>query len=421
MNRPLVALAQILFLGLLLTTCSTTQSLKVELSHTGMFELSILETNKQEILKGSHMLMPAYDQLKLDALVALDLVAPSVMDKVSIPPSGDKHDYTSMGPYWWPNPDTPDGLPYVRKDGQVNPERNKYDKVSGSEMSYAVKALALMYYFSEDEIYAKQAAHLLRTWFISLDTRMNPNLNYGQFVPGRSVGRSVGIIESRDFVFLTSFEPLLQSSEHWTKADHHSFVTWMDEFRVWLVKSDLGQQEFKRANNHGSWYDYQVLALSHFCDRTEETTILAESVLERRLEHQIEPTGEQLEELARTKSFNYSVFNIEALTHVAIYTQDYGIDLYQTKEENPLLVQAIDFLLPYIVGDKPWPYKQISSIAHSQEKMIFILARAYAHYKVPEYMSAIEILKNRFPQSRYNLTTRQGNITTINQDLLGEK
>lgn len=28
-------------------------------------------------------------------------------------PSGNPHDYTSMGPYWWPNPDTPDGLPYV--------------------------------------------------------------------------------------------------------------------------------------------------------------------------------------------------------------------------------------------------------------------------------------------------------------------
>ena len=35
---------------------------------------------------------------------------------------GDKHDYLSFGSYWWPDPDKPDGLPYIRRDGGVNPE-----------------------------------------------------------------------------------------------------------------------------------------------------------------------------------------------------------------------------------------------------------------------------------------------------------
>ena len=43
----------------------------------------------------------------------------SVMDKQHVPPSGDKHDYMSLGPYWWPDPDKPDGLPYIRRDGEV--------------------------------------------------------------------------------------------------------------------------------------------------------------------------------------------------------------------------------------------------------------------------------------------------------------
>src|SRR5262245_38542596 len=38
----------------------------------------------------------------------------SVMDKSIVPPSGDKHDFMSLSRYWWPNPNTPDGLPYVR-------------------------------------------------------------------------------------------------------------------------------------------------------------------------------------------------------------------------------------------------------------------------------------------------------------------
>ena len=50
---------------------------------------------------------------------------PSVMDKGVTPPSGDKHDYMSQAPYWWPDPTKPDGSPYIRKDGERNPEIDK--------------------------------------------------------------------------------------------------------------------------------------------------------------------------------------------------------------------------------------------------------------------------------------------------------
>jgi hypothetical protein len=32
------------------------------------------------------------------------------------------HDFFSEGPYWWPDPDNPGG-PYIRRDGEVNPDR----------------------------------------------------------------------------------------------------------------------------------------------------------------------------------------------------------------------------------------------------------------------------------------------------------
>src|SRR6202165_907703 len=46
----------------------------------------------------------------------------SVMDKGTVPPSGDKHDYMSQAPYFWPDPKKANGLPYVRRDGERNPE-----------------------------------------------------------------------------------------------------------------------------------------------------------------------------------------------------------------------------------------------------------------------------------------------------------
>src|SRR5260221_240404 len=65
---------------------------------------------------------PAYTKLLADAQKALSVKPVSVMDKPKAGPSGDKHDYFSTAPYFWPDPAKKDGLPYIRKDGQRNPE-----------------------------------------------------------------------------------------------------------------------------------------------------------------------------------------------------------------------------------------------------------------------------------------------------------
>src|SRR5262245_16806844 len=70
-------------------------------------------------------LLPAFNRLEREAERALTAGPFSVTHKELKPPSGDKHDYLSFAPYWWPNPITPNGLPYVRRDGEVNPERDQ--------------------------------------------------------------------------------------------------------------------------------------------------------------------------------------------------------------------------------------------------------------------------------------------------------
>src|SRR5438270_13529644 len=86
-----------------------------------------------------------------------------------------------MGPYWWPNPAKPGGLPYVRRDGERNPEiRNDYDAPRLAAVTGAVTTLALAYDFTDDETYARRATLLLRTRFLDPATRLNPHLRYGQ-------------------------------------------------------------------------------------------------------------------------------------------------------------------------------------------------------------------------------------------------
>ena len=54
---------------------------------------------------------------KADAL--LDAPFLSVVDRRLHAPSGNLHDYASMGPYWWPDPDTENGLPYILRSWEA--------------------------------------------------------------------------------------------------------------------------------------------------------------------------------------------------------------------------------------------------------------------------------------------------------------
>jgi len=127
----------------------------------------------------------------------------SIVDKDRPAPSGDKHDYISCGPYWWPNPTDPTG-PYIRKDGETNRSVTTPDKKNLGIMENSVVNLSLAYYLTSDEKYATKAVGNLRTWFLNPGTKMNPNLNYGQTIYGHfgGLGRGAGIIETYKFVEL---------------------------------------------------------------------------------------------------------------------------------------------------------------------------------------------------------------------------
>src|SRR5512142_174353 len=81
-----------------------------------------LREAKRLVAAGDRSLRPAVERLRRDAAAALGAGPFSVIQKSRVPPSGDKHDYLSFGPYWWPDPKKPNGLPYIRRDGEVNPE-----------------------------------------------------------------------------------------------------------------------------------------------------------------------------------------------------------------------------------------------------------------------------------------------------------
>jgi hypothetical protein len=321
-------------------------------------------------------LRPAYDRLVRDADAAL-LVGPfSVMDKPRTPESGDKHDYVSMGPYWWPDTTKPGGLPYIRRDGERNPElANGYDAPRFGAMTGAVTTLAFTYYLSGDERYAQRAALLLRTWFLDPATRMNPHLRYGQRIPGITEGRAAGIIETRRLVDLVDAIGMLERSPSWTDADARGMRDWMAAYRGWLLTSDIGKEEQRAQNNHGTWYDAQIVALALFTGDTALARSTIEASKTRRIAAQITADGRQPYELARTRSLGYSVMNLEGLCRLAELGRHVGVNLWSYRSpRGGSIRKALDYVAPYADPAVTWPGEQIT--ANAPDFLVLLLQRA---------------------------------------------
>jgi len=109
---------------------------------------------------------------------------------------GGPNDFYSNGDYWWPDPSKTSGLPYLQRDGQTNPNNFIFHRQMVRQLSDAVAALGAAFKITGDDRYVKKTAGLLRVFFLDPATRMNPNLQYAQAVPGVSPGRGTGIIDT---------------------------------------------------------------------------------------------------------------------------------------------------------------------------------------------------------------------------------
>jgi hypothetical protein len=343
-------------------------------------------------------LQQAYQMLITQANGAMTKGPFSVVDKTSIPPSGDVHDFCTLSPYFWPISFLPGGKPYYFRDGKVNPEAKSaaYDRERYFEFMRTVQTLALAYTFSGEEHYAERAATLLRVWFLDEATSMNPHFKHAQAIPGLMQGCSLGVIRGSELVMILDATRLVAESEHWTEQDEAGLKAWYSRYLDWVEHSDFGKKDGKRKNNHGTWHDVHMTAVALYVGREDLARKIAQAVPELRLERQINAAGEQKYELRRSRSWEYSLYNLRGLYAMADLAERVGVDLwnYQSTDEgvNPLQA-ATSFLAPYAAGDKEWPHHQLKkSDAWAKELGACVFREAVRRYGAADFGQTLAYL-----------------------------
>ena len=324
----------------------------------------LLAESRRLVREGNIYIRPAYLALMQSADSLLLAPPISVMQKSMIPPSGNKHDYMSFAPYYWPDSTKPGGIPYVNRDGLMNPQsRIDHDGLRLQRTIDAVQILALAHYFSGDKKYADGAVKRLRVFFIDTATRMNPNLQFAQAIPGVTQGRGIGIIDTRHMPQLVDAIRLLQPYPGWTKRDATAFRSWCSQYLTWLETSKNGRDEKSQKNNHGTWYDMQVAALALFLGQTDLARTVIGTSTKQRIDSQISADGSQPLELARTRPLHYSLFNLDAFTQLAEMGRNLSVDLWSyTSPNGGSLRKALLFVVPYAYTNLQFPKTDVTPV-----------------------------------------------------------
>ena len=296
----------------------------------------------------------------------------TITENENLQASKDPHDYFSIGRYFWPDPSKSDGLPWINRDGETNPDAVKAsDEKKLGEMIHAVEYLALAYYLTGDEKYGSETSRFLRGFFLDAETKMNPHLDYGQSVPGKATGRGWGLIDTRGFMVLPDVLKLLEKCPAWTAKDREGMKAWWTTYGNWMQTSKIGLQERKAPNNHGAAYDVQLSAVLVMAEKDDEAKKVLGESLPARLDAHITSEGKQPRELARTKSWSYSCFNLKNICKGVVIAQSLGIDLWSHEGEGGRgsLRKAMLYLVPFLNNPEGWQEKQIAKFDSKEARV----------------------------------------------------
>ena len=269
---------------------------------------------------------------------------------------GGPHDYFSEGDYWWPDPKNPNG-PYIRRDGQSNPGNFVAHREALIRLSLIVPALAVAWKLTGKRLYAAKAREHLVAWFVDASTRMNPNLQYAQAIQGITKGRGTGIIDTVHLAEVTKAAKALEHADVWSSPSEYEQVRdWFREYLDWMSTSKNGIEERDAKNNHGSCWVLQAAAFASFVGDKGRLRFCAERFRTKLIPEQVARDGSLPLELARTKPYSYSLFDMDILSGICQVLSAEGDDLWRfSTSDGRNMEKVIAYMAPFIADKSKWP------------------------------------------------------------------
>ena len=305
----------------------------------------------------------------------------SVTYKTQVPPSGDKHDYLSYGYYWWPNPDTNDGLPWVNRDGYGNPDNG----IDGDSVNYLFQSmlnLSMAYYLTDQEVYAQYAAFLLRTFFLDEATLMYPRTRYAEVIPGVRDGSCEVVAFANLFPFIFEGAGILEKSPSWTQADKEGLQQWCRDYIVFMETEQICDIQRNEPSNHGSNYDFLAAFFALYADDPNFARQKILSYMQNRMPGQIDANGANPLEMLRPNNLLYNTYNLQIMAKLAMLGDNFNdIDMWHYQMPDGRGMQlALEFMIPYITGQQQWPYWFRGTFGPDPERYYQLLRSAALGY-----------------------------------------
>jgi hypothetical protein len=322
---------------------------------------------------------------------------------------GGKHDYFSEGDYWWPDPKNPGG-PYIRRDGYSNPGNFNTHREALIRLSLQVPALVSAWLITKDARFANHAALHLRAWFLDEATRMNPSLDYAQAIFGVTPGRGTGVIDTLHLIEVSRAARHLEKAGVLNRGEFIELRGWFAQYLDWLCHSTNGKEEEEARNNHGACWAAQAAAFAAFTGNRDVMALCRGRFKKNLLPDQLAPDGSFPLELARTKPYSYSLFNLDVLAivcHIASTSDNSSDNLWQfSLPGGTRYRKAVDFMFQFIQNKKKWPYahdvEYFDDLPNRQPSLLFAgLAYGEQRYielwrTLPPDPGTAEIIRN-FP------------------------
>jgi hypothetical protein len=271
---------------------------------------------------------------------------------------GGSNDFYSNGDYWWPDPAKTNGLPYIQRDGQTNPENFIEHRRCIMQLRDGVAALAAAFKITGDDHYAAKATGLLRVFFLDAKTRMNPSLNYAQAIPGVSTGRGIGIIDTLHLIEVPTAIETLRASPAFPPEVFDGLRDWFNAYATWMTTSKNGHDEATAGNNHAVAFYLQLSVFSKFVGDEEKLAECREHYKDVFVGKQMAGDGSFPLELKRTKPYAYSIFQLDNMATLCQVLSTDKDNLWQfSLPDGRGIAKAVAYLYPYLADKSTWPRK----------------------------------------------------------------